>query len=316
MNGNKPVILITGGLGNLGAWMTDHFVSKNEYDVYVLTKNDRDILVDHSFRKIFCDITDIDSLKRNLACLAPDYVIHLASINETFSENYALSSLLVNSYGTRNLLECVSNWTVKKFVYISTFHVYGKEQGVISEQDIPTPVNDYGITHLFAEMYVNMFSLKHKIPSVVLRLSNSYGCPKDHNSSKWYLLFNDLCRQAIINKSIQLKTNGTAVRDFLCMKDVCAATEAVMLLPDDAIEIFNLGSGQVFSLLQMAEYIKEAFFEEYGEVVPVVTNEQDTHQYSTFFNYKTDKLKDRITFSPTVCFKEEAKKIFKLLKLK
>ncbi|MBK7562737.1 MAG: NAD(P)-dependent oxidoreductase [Chitinophagaceae bacterium] len=53
MNGNKKRILVTGGLGNLGSWITDHFSAKENYDVTVLTKNDREVTISHSFKKYF-----------------------------------------------------------------------------------------------------------------------------------------------------------------------------------------------------------------------------------------------------------------------
>ena len=312
MNGHKQVILITGGLGNLGAWMTDHFANKEDYDVYVLAKSDRNILVDHPFKKIFCDITDLEQLRASLAGISPEYIIHLASFNETFSDNYALKALLINSLGTRNLLECSEGWSVKKFIYFSTFHVYGKSVGLITELNTPGPLNDYAITHLFAEEYVRMFAEKCKLPYIILRLSNSYGCPKDRNSSKWYLLFNDLCRQAVVNRAIHLKTNGLAVRDFISMKDVCTAVERVMLHQSISNEIFNLGSGMSYSLIQIAEYVKEAFYEEYGEVILVSKNEQDKNKYPVSLNFDVNKLRKHISFNPGIFFKDEAKKIFRI----
>ncbi|HEY6502865.1 MAG TPA: NAD(P)-dependent oxidoreductase [Chitinophagaceae bacterium] len=310
MSGNKTRVLVTGGLGNLGSWVTNHFSSSGNYDVTVLSKNDRTLNITHPFKKIFCDITDGKALRECLAGIDPDLIIHLASLNDTFLDDYASRSLLVNSYGTRNLLEACSGKKIRKFIYMSTFHVYGKDGGEISEQDVVAPLNDYAITHYFAEEYVRMFSKKQGLPYVIFRLSNSYGCPRDAQTGKWYLLFNDLCRQAVQQKRIEIKTNGMALRDFVYMADVCMAIESVAGWDELKNEIFNLGSGESLSLAEMAAHIAGAYKEKYGQEIGIIKNDRDVNVYPSVLKFKIGKLKKAIDFRPSFCYREEAKRIF------
>lgn len=310
MPGNKIKILITGGLGNLGSWITDHFSSDNKYEVTVLTRTDRKLSINHQFKKIFCDITDSGALKECIRGMEFDYVIHLASLNETFLDDYASQALMINTSGTRNLLEACEDRNIKKFIYLSTFHVYGKEGGEITEKDSVSPNNDYAITHYFAEEYIKMFSRRNGFSYIIFRLSNSYGCPKDVNSSKWYLLFNDLCRQAVQQKKIQIKTNGTALRDFIYMQDICVAIEKVLGKESLVHEIFNLGSGESLSLIQIANYIRSAYKDVYGEEIEVIRNKADMKVYPSVLTFNIEKLKKAIDFIPSKRLKEEAKKIF------
>ena len=60
----KKKILITGGLGNLGSWITEYFI--DYFDVDVLTRNDRSVSIEKPFNKIFADLTDLDALKKAL----------------------------------------------------------------------------------------------------------------------------------------------------------------------------------------------------------------------------------------------------------
>jgi UDP-glucose 4-epimerase len=314
MSGNKIKLLITGGLGNLGSWITDHFSSISGYDVTVLSKNDRTLDVSHSFKKVFCDITDKLALKDCIGGMEFDYVIHLASLNETFLDDYAKQALLINSYGTRNLLEVCEHKKIKKFIYMSTFHVYGKDGGEITEQSSVTPVNDYAITHFFAEEYVKLFSKRNGLPYIIFRLSNSYGCPKDVNSSKWYLLFNDLCRQAVLQKKIEIKTNGTALRDFIHMQDVCMVMESVLEKEELKNEIFNLGSGESLTLGEMASRIANAYEEKYAQKVEIKKNINDTTVYPGVLKFSIEKLKRAIDFKPSFPYEVEAKKIFEFVR--
>ncbi|MEI9806543.1 MAG: SDR family oxidoreductase [Bacteroidota bacterium] len=309
MSGNKTRILITGGLGNLGSWITDHF-SLGGYEVTVLSKNDRKLTISHPFQKIFCDITDKSALKKSLDGMEFDYIIHLASLNETFLDDYASQALLINSYGTRNLLEVCEGKKIKKFIYMSTFHVYGKDGGEITEQDAVTPLNDYAITHYFAEEYIKLFSGRNGLPYIIFRLSNSYGCPKDVHSSKWYLLFNDLCRQAVLHKKIEIKTNGTALRDFIHMQDVSTAIEKVLEKENLENEVFNLGSGESLSLTEMADHIAAAYREVYAEDIEVKKNDNDKKVYPAVLRFNIGKIKEAIAFTPSFCYSDEAKKIF------
>src|SRR5690606_3095721 len=132
---------------------------------------------------------------------------------------YFHDALLVNALGTRNLLEALPAERVGHFVYISTFQVYGRYVGAIDESTPTEPVNDYGTTHLFAEQYVAQFGRAQKLHWSTLRLTNSYGCPKDPDMSKWFLVLNDLARMAVEQGELVLKSNGEVPRDFIWMGD-------------------------------------------------------------------------------------------------
>ncbi|MBC7947570.1 MAG: NAD(P)-dependent oxidoreductase [Chitinophagaceae bacterium] len=314
MPGAKKNILVTGGLGNLGSWVTDHFSGKDDYTVYVLTKNDRSVDIAGSYTKLFGDISDMHSLLAGLGDHKFDYIVHLASINESFLEGYPKQALLVNAYGTRNLLEACAGRGVKKFIYMSTFHVYGRNGGLITEDDEVRPLNDYAITHYFAEEYIRMFSQRSGMPYLILRLSNSYGCPKDVNSSKWYLLFNDLCRQAALKGKIEINTNGTALRDFIHMQDVSMVIDWAIDAEELKDRVINLGSGQSVSLTRIADHIADAYRQEYEVEINISKNESDATVHPSSLTFSIEKLRKAIGFNPTFCYTEEAGKIFRFIK--
>ncbi|MFP4088891.1 MAG: NAD-dependent epimerase/dehydratase family protein, partial [Cyclobacteriaceae bacterium] len=214
-------ILITGGLGNLGSWLTDYFCRQTNLEVYVLASRKRPILQELDYTFIQCDIADREEVEEKLSPYQFDYVVHTASVNDFFKENFARDALIVNALGTRNLLDFFSKREIKNFIYFSTFQVYGRRDGLITEDTPAEPKNDYGTTHLFAEYYIKQFHANFRMPYTIFRLTNSYGCPKDEESSKWYLVLNDLSRMAVEQQEIVLKSNGQATRDFIWMGDVC-----------------------------------------------------------------------------------------------
>lgn len=307
-------ILITGGLGNLGSWLTEHFCNLG-FEVWVLTKNFRTLETKSKFHLLHCDLSDFDDIKNKLSDHKFDYVIHAGSVNDGFVENYFKLAIEVNALGTRNLLEYFKDKNLKHFIYFSTFQVYGKYQGLIDENTPTLPINDYGSTHLFGEIYVKQLYATHKIPFTIFRLTNSYGCPKDYNSSKWYLVLNDLSKTAFEKKEIVLKSNGQAPRDFIWMGDVCHIVEQT-LKNNPTNDTYNISGGTTLKMIDIANFVQEAYQQYYNETIKVVVNENDKTQYPTDLQVSAEKLRNIISYSADFHFVEEAKKIFAFLAAK
>ncbi len=306
----KHKLLITGGLGNLGSWLTSYFCQQN-FEVFVLASRERNLTEALNFTFIQCDITHAEEIATSLAPYQFDFVIHTASANDFFKENFVTDALLVNALGTRNLLEYFKDKSLQHFIYFSTFQVYGSREGFITEETPTLPVNDYGTTHLFAEIYVKQFHRNFQLPYTILRLTNSYGCPKDTDSSKWYLVLNDLARMAVQEKKIVLKSNGKATRDFIWMGDVCAITHALLNQPP-ANEIYNVAGEKTYSIRAIAEQVQQAYEEHFGEQLPIEKNKKDLIEYPDNMQVSAAKLKKKFNYETQDKFKEEAKKIFSL----
>lgn len=308
-------ILITGGLGNLGSWLTDYFCRQTDYEVFVLASRKRPILADLDFTFIACDIADRSAVAERLSEYTFDYVVHTASVNDYFKDNFAEDALRVNALGTRNLLDHFKDQEgLRQFVYFSTFQVYGQRSGTITEETPTEPKNDYGTTHLFAEYYVKQFHATHQLPYTIFRLTNSYGCPKDTDSSKWYLVLNDLARMAATEEKIVLKSNGQASRDFIWMGDVCEIVHRTLTLPSAPNDTFNISGERTYKMIDVAEQVQEAYQEAYGKSLPITINEADTNRYSDDLQVSSRKLREKVSFNNDHHFREEAKKIFSLLK--
>lgn len=304
-------ILITGGLGNLGSWLTTHF-SKLEWDVYVLTQKAKYQLKDARYTVIEADISDYENLKSKLD-IAFDYCIHLASLNEVATEDYAKKALLINSLGTRNLVEVLKDKSIKKFIYLSTIHVYGVKEGTVTEASALAPQNDYAMTHLFAEYYVKQLCDIYNMDYTIFRLSNSYGCPNTINTDKWYLVLNDMTKSAFEKQKIYIKTNGNASRDFIWMGDVCSVLSKIENMPTHTI--YNLASGNNIKIIELANKVKEAYETRYSKNIEIIINNDDDKIYG---EVKIDncKLIQDFAIDFSIEFTNEINKIFDLLELR
>ena len=304
-------ILITGGFGNLGSWLSEYFY-KQGYEVFILAKKIRE-LKNIKYNVIQADITDYKQLKEKLD-MEFDYCIHTASFNEYFLENYPKDALLINSLGTRNLIEILSNTKLKKFIYFSTFHIYGSNYEYITEENKPNPNNDYATTHLFAEYYLKQFFNNNKFPYITCRLTNSYGAPKYIDSTKWYLVLNDLVKSAYENKKIVLKTNGQVSRDFISMHDVCEVTSKLLDIKE-IDEIFNISSKQNFEIIELANIVKKVYNQRYQNDIEISTNNNDTTVYKKTV-VENKKLLENIDYKFSNNIELEVNKIFDLLEKK
>jgi UDP-glucose 4-epimerase len=307
-------ILITGGLGNLGSWITESLFNKG-YDVTTFSSRNRPVLQNMAFKRLFGDITNENQVKELFTHEPWDVIVHLASINEGNVPGYPKEALQVNTLGTRNLLQALAeSGHNTHFIYFSTFHVYGAGSGNIIEDVTPAfPKNDYAATHLFAEYYVKQFYFTHRIPHTIFRLSNSYGSPKEITGTKWYLILNDLARMAVQEKKIRLNSNGLPKRDFIWMGDVCEIV-GNCIEKGPANNTFNLGNGRSVSMLEVATTVQKAYNDYFSATVAVQKNDADKNTYDDVLTVSTDKLKKWVGFEPHDKMYDEAIAIFQLLK--
>lgn len=307
MNGNK--VLVTGGFGNLGSWITLHLASLG-YEIYILTRKEKHKFKNIKYSVIECDITNLEELKSKLN-YDFDFCVHCASFNEFFLENYPKKALEINTLGTRNLLEVLNLKNLKNFIYFSTFHVYGLNSGIIDEMSVTNPKNDYASTHLFAEYYVKQFAFTHNLKYTIFRLTNSYGTPTFEDTSKWYLVLNDLVKSAFENKKIIIKSNGKAKRDFIWMGDVVKVVQKVLEKPATN-DVYNLSSRMSYEIIELANIVQSEYFSLYNKTIEVVVNKEDKNNYGEL-TVCNDKLKSKFTYEVNDMIKQEVRKIFKKL---
>ncbi|MDR2161828.1 MAG: NAD(P)-dependent oxidoreductase [Desulfovibrio sp.] len=275
-------LLVAGGLGYLGAWLTRRLVRAGQ-EVIVLSRG-RSPLPDLGlpYALIAADLTR--ERPEELADRLPSRLagcVHAAGLDDSASSpqrDYPRRSLLLNALGTRNLLEALCLRAERDraapplTLYCSTFHVYGASSGRVHEDLPPAPLGDYGLTHLFAEEYCRLFGRKRGLPWIILRPSNGYGFPLILPSDKWGLLINDLCRMAAAEGSITLRADPNLRRDFVWLGDVAATVETLLSRPDLAGRVFNLSSGRSLRLGEVAALAAETAAAVFGRKIPLRLN--------------------------------------------
>ncbi len=250
-------ILVTGGLGYLGGRICE-YLSNLKFNVVIATSRQNATLPKSlsECSLVLIDLENYDILLR--ACKGVDCIIHLSSLNAQECDRDPKAALLINGFGTLNLLNAAKKMGVTKFIYFSTAHVYGSPlQGMIDENSTTRPIHDYAITHRLAEDYVLQANFNKDITSSILRLTNSVGSPLNSKANCWMLVVNDLCKQTVLNQSMELHSDELVQRDFIPISTVCSTV--VDVLTSDVLdgEIANISSSVVLTLRELTNLIAD-----------------------------------------------------------
>jgi UDP-glucose 4-epimerase len=227
-----------------------------------------------------------------------DVAIHLISLDHSKSKknpNYVSS---VNVLPTWNLLDNLTQKGLKKFIYFSTIHVYGNLPNErITENKQSKPLNEYGLTHLLSEHICNYYNTKSKTECINVRLSNSYGSPIFKQNSCWWLVINELCKTAMENNEIRLKSNGSPQRDFIHLDDVSRAVNVMINNKNMFVDnILHISSGVTMSISELAQAVKTVFQIRYHKDIHVIyprnnsSDKIDTTSKSKCFIIDNSKL--------------------------
>lgn len=143
-------ILVTGANGMLGK---DLCPILEDIGAYVI-ETDIDNL----------DITDTDMVNAFLNETHPDMVIHCAAYtNVDKAEEDIDTAEKINVYGTENIAQTCGKLDIP-LIYISTDYVFdGTKTSPYTPEDIPNPINNYGLTKLRGEQAVKKYCKKYYI---------------------------------------------------------------------------------------------------------------------------------------------------------
>jgi len=115
------------------------------------------------------DLTNINSIKKYVKKIKPDYLIHCAALSRPMDihEKNIDESISRNIIGTCNIVK-ICNEEKIKLIYFSTNYVYAGTKGNYSEDDPVLPINNYALSKLGGECAVQMYK-----NSLILRICMS-----------------------------------------------------------------------------------------------------------------------------------------------
>jgi len=226
-------------------------------------------------------------------CSGIDIVIQAAGMNAQDCVTDPVGALEINGLATARLLAAASRVGVKRFIYLSTAHVYANPLvGVISEDTCPQNMHPYATSHLAGENVVLSASQRGQIEGVVLRLSNAFGAPVHKDVNCWMLLVNDLCRQAVTERSLTLRSAGLQRRDFVTLQDVGRAFSHVIDLRQEQLGggVFNIGGAWSPRVIDMVEQIQARCSAVLGFTPSIIRPEPGDGEVELDLEFRIDRL--------------------------
>lgn len=199
---------------------------------------------------------DLFNLKQmNNACKGADTVIHLLD-KQRHKKTGRGQMKKINIKGTLNILMCARKAKVKRFIFQSTYAVYGKiESFPIKENDIKRPCTPYGKDKLKAEVLCETFCKKNGIACSILRPALITG-PDTNNRSILITLY---MAMAMGNDNIMyLANDGSTYFQLISQDDTAEALLSIYKNKDKAKgKIYNAGSDNVPTQTEQIVKLKE-----------------------------------------------------------
>lgn len=276
-------VLLTGGAGFIGSHTAVVLIERGHEVVLLDDFSNAARDVPERLRRITgsvpavieADIRDAPAMRRAMAAVTPDVVVHFAAkkaVGE--SEADPLLYFDANIIGTIRLLEAMRDANVRRIVFSSSATVYGEPDACPIREDAPLRVtNVYGRTKLVMEDMIKDLARTGVLgAAAILRYFNPAGAHPsgligEAPSGVPANLMPYLCEVAE-GKRPHLEIfgddyptpDGSGVRDFIHIMDLAEAHAAAVdriLAQDDAFTV-NLGTGAGYSVLEMVAAFKRA----------------------------------------------------------
>src|SRR5262245_11391443 len=240
-------LLVTGGCGFIGSNFVRH-VLENDPGVRVLNLDaltyagnlanlaDLEGHPRHAFRRV--DVTDRDGVREAFRAAKPQGVVHFAAeshVDRSIQDSGPF--VRTNVLGTQVLLDAAREFGVERFVNVSTDEVYGSlgPTGYFTEATALAPSSPYSPSKAAADLLAASYHHTFGLPVLITRCSNNYG-PYQFPEKLIPLFVTNLLR----DERVPVYGDGQNVRDWIHVRDHCAAVEAVWR-HGKAGEVYNVG---------------------------------------------------------------------------
>ena len=253
----RPVVLLTGGFGNLGGRVAAALNDQGRWDIRLASRTHISPPAWAPLAEVIqLDVLDAADVARS--CKGVSAVVHLAALNDRLAAQDPELAEAVLGRGTEALVNAAIENSVQRFIFMSTAHVYRSPlQGVITESTSTTNQPPYATSHISGERAVAERHHRERFLGIRLRCANGFGYPMSQDVDIWHTLVYDLCKQVVATQRITLRSSGLQQRNFIPVSDICAAILHFLQL--DAAQVsdglFNLGGSSSITVLEMATVV-------------------------------------------------------------
>ncbi len=266
-----------------------------------------------------------------------DAVFHFAARVGVGQSMYEINEYMeVNDIGTSTLLETLIEQPVERLIVASSMSIYGeglyqnlngdvfqdvernneqigrgewnptdvtgKELQPIAttETKVPLLASVYALSKYSQERLALITGQAYDIPATALRFFNVYGS-RQALSNPYTGVLAIFSSRYLNDKPPLIFEDGEQQRDFIHVKDVARACRLALESPEAANNVFNIGSGQAYTIKELAIKVGEALNRQH--ISPEVTGKYRAGDIRHCFA-DISKAKTMLGFTPEITLKE------------
>ena len=257
-------ILICGNLGYVGPEVCKHL--KKTFPKSELTGLDTGYFSSRisQFGRMgdtYCDCQiykDIRDVKEDFFKDFDSIIILSAISNDPMGNRFEEVTNEINFLAVKKLIESFISLPNKKLVFASSCSMYGNADGNSkSENDKLNPLTAYAKSKVSVEKTLEKSNFGTNTSATSLRFATACGMS---DRLRLDLVLNDFVASALINKKIEILSDGTPWRPLINVKDMCRAIEWAILrdYKDSSYLAINTGSNKWnYQVSEIAEAVAE-----------------------------------------------------------
>lgn len=313
-------ILVTGGAGFIGSNFVQYILEHSDIvrvlNLDLLTyagnlANLKKCENDKRYTFVRGDIRNRDLLKQLFVEYEIDTVVHFAAeshVDRSITEPEIF--LTTNVLGTQALLDAAKDaWKLEpdnkysqeykedvRFLQVSTDEVYGAlgKEGMFTESTPLAPNSPYSASKASADMVVRAYHNTFGLPFNITRCSNNYG-PYQFPEKLIPLMIHN----AQNDKALPVYGDGMQVRDWLHVKDHCAAIWTV-LQKGRIGEVYNVGGNNEKANIEIVKLI----LQQLGKPESLIEYVQDRPGHDRRYAIDNTKITTELGWQPEYTFEQ------------
>jgi UDP-glucose 4-epimerase len=258
-------VLITGGAGFIGSHLSDLYIARGDevFCIDDLSTGSFDNIAHLKGNPKFRYTIDSVHNQPVMAELVDqcDVVFHLAAaVGVKLIVESPVRTIETNVRGTEVVL-AQANKKKKKVLVASTSEVYGLSSEVPFKEDGNLVMGattkgrwSYACSKAIDEFLALAYWREKKLPTVVVRLFNTVG---PRQTGQYGMVIPTFVKQALSGRPLTVYGDGSQTRCFGYVRDVVGALVALMDKEEAVGEVFNIGSTEEVSIMQLAERVKQ-----------------------------------------------------------
>ena len=301
-------VLITGGAGFIGSHLADAYIERGDEvlvidDLSTGTIENIRHLKDHPRFHYTIDSVHNQPITAELVDQS-DVVVHLAAaVGVKLIVESPVRTIETNVRGTEVVLE-LANKKKKRVLIASTSEVYGLSADVPFREDGNLVMGattkgrwSYACSKAIDEFLALAYWREKKLPTTIVRLFNTVG---PRQTGRYGMVIPTFVKQALAGRPISVYGTGKQTRCFGYVGDVVGALIKLMDHPNSVGQVFNVGSTEEISILQLAERIKK-LTESDSEIVFIPYDEAYEEGFEDMPRRVPDisKVKELVGFNPS-----------------